>query len=95
MLKKPELADKYKEELAALVLPELPYYAWGFIRPFTELHAARSFGSTMPNPITWEALLAWQQVRGVSLSTFQINVVRRLDEEYLGYIAKQVKATMK
>lgn len=94
MLQRPELADKYKEQLDKLKLPEVPYYAWWFVTPFTELHAGRTFGAHMPNPITWEAIDAWQRVRGRTLSTFQIKVVRRLDDEYLAIIAKQLTRTI-
>jgi hypothetical protein len=45
---------------------------------FIELHNARG-GGMGPAPISWRDLLAWQEIRGVTLTPWEVDTVMAMD----------------
>ncbi|WP_342617234.1 hypothetical protein [Rhodoferax sp. GW822-FHT02A01] len=52
---------------------------WHIWETFIELHNARGAGMG-PSPITWRDLSAWQEVRGVVLTPWEIDTLTALDQ---------------
>lgn len=46
---------------------------------FIELHNARG-GGMGPSPIAWRDVLAWQEVRGVQLTPWEVDTLMALDQ---------------
>ena len=60
----------------------LPYeleHVWQY---FLQLHRKRTHGMS-PNPISDEAILAWQRRHGIELTPFEGECIDALDEIYL------------
>lgn len=62
-----------------LQLPELPDGCHLIWNTFLELHNARASSGMGPSAIGWQDLLAWQRVRGVQLTTWEIDTLMAID----------------
>jgi hypothetical protein len=62
------------------VVPVLLQFAWEL---FLDLSATRTGTGFGPNPITYEAMLAWCALYGERLTPLEIGVVRKLDSVWL------------
>lgn len=78
----PMLAD-------APVLPDDLRYLWA---NFLELHSSRGLTMAGPARIGFVDIDAWMRVRGVDLESWELDAIRRADDEYLAQSAKQRKA---
>lgn len=61
-------------------LPDLGAYLW---ETFMELHNGRDYGANGPNPLSYQLILAWNQLTGVVLSPWEIGVVKALDNLWI------------
>ena len=69
----------------------LPPGAGLLIGTFLELHATRGSNGFGPNPITHEALRAWQHNQRVRLTPYEIDTLLHMDRAALTVIAEQQK----
>ncbi len=77
------------EALAVEALPLVVRPLWNV---FTELHEGRGQGVSGPSPITWQDIDAFQRVAGISLSRWEVSMVRALDAVALKSVAKSQAA---
>lgn len=59
--------------------PELPQLAAHIWRTFMELHAFRSAGMSGKEPLTAEGMLAWCQLTGTQLASWEVDAIKQLD----------------
>lgn len=70
---------------AALVSPcEFPTLLLHIWSAFISLSNSRTSGFSGPNPITYEQILAWKQVTEQPLDPREVEVIKKLDNIYLG-----------
>lgn len=77
------------EALAVEALPLVVRPLWNV---FTELHEGRGQGVNGPSPITWQDIDAFQRVAGISLSRWEVSMIRALDAVALQSVAKSKAA---
>jgi hypothetical protein len=56
---------------------------------FVELHEGRGSNGYGSNPISWQDLAAWQSISGVTLTAWEVSVIRALDAVAMAAAAKQ------
>ena len=61
-------------------MPELPSHIW---EDFIDLHNGRGSGAMGPARITHEGILAWSQLTGVTLTRWQLSLIKALDNVWL------------
>jgi len=42
-----------------------------------------------PNPITFQEILAWKNLRNVEIYGYEIDIIKRLDQTFLSHVAEQ------
>lgn len=62
------------------IFPRLLMHLWS---AFCSLNSARTAGFSGPNPITYTELQAWKELTETPLSSWDIQVLKRLDQVYL------------
>lgn len=67
--------------------PALPFSMEAHWRWFTDLHFRRSSNGYSPNPISFTELDAWSRLRGVQLSTFDVDAIMQLDTVYFAHLS--------
>ncbi len=65
--------------------PDLVIHIWAW---FLDLHAARAGGGMGPSGITYEAILAYQQVTGTIIRPWEARAIKAIDGEYLAIVAE-------
>ena len=68
---------------AALDGPPLPEIADPVWTTFASLHARRNSGMEGPQPLSYEAILAWCNLYGIRLSLWEMEVIEALDALWL------------
>lgn len=63
--------------------PELLGSVWSF---FLELHGSRGQGYNGPLPLTYTEISAWQSLTGNTLSSWEVDVIKKLDRTYVRII---------
>lgn len=58
---------------------------------FLELHSSRSPGFSGATRISFGDVLAWQELRGVRLASWELDAIRRADDQFMAWQAEQVK----
>lgn len=58
---------------------------------FLDLHQARGSSGFGPVPISYEAIDAWNRLTGAAARPWEVALIRRLDQIWLGLWAKQRK----
>ena len=76
---------------ALLCAPELPDGCEALWDDFRELHACRGMGFSAPSRITYTDLDAFQRVSGTALSSWELEAIRKADNEYLRQWAERQK----
>lgn len=79
---------------AGMEVPELdplpvPAGCEGLLQAFWRLRRAAGSNGMAPNPITFESLVAWQEVHGVRLTPWEVETVVDLDVAALEVIREQ------
>lgn len=72
-----------------ITAPELPAalrYLWNI---FAMLHRCRGGNGFGPNPIAWSEVLAYCQLTRLSLTAWELEAIRLLDDAYLSASAEQ------
>jgi hypothetical protein len=60
--------------------PSLLVHIWS---AFCSLNSARTAGFSGPNPITYTEIQAWKELTDSPLKSWEIQVIKRMDEVYL------------
>lgn len=63
-------------ELIAPDFPDLLLYLW---EAFLDLHKGRSYGMNGGNPLTWSDIVAWCNLTGIVLSSWEVTTIKALD----------------
>lgn len=50
---------------------------------FCHLHGARSFGASMPNPLSWTDIHNWCELYGINLESWELDAIKVLDGVFL------------
>lgn len=69
-----------------LIVPELPHCGMSLWGAYLELHHARSGNGFGMNPIGHAGLLAWQQVHGIALNSFEAETLLALDAAVMAQV---------
>jgi hypothetical protein len=67
--------------------PELLEYVW---TAFLLLNQGRGQGFNGPLPLSFQEILAWQQLTDTYLLPWEVSTIKRLDAVYLRVVAKNV-----
>jgi len=65
--------------------PELLEYVWA---AFLLLNHTRGQGFSGPLPISYQEIIAWQQLTNESLLPWEVDAIKRLDAVYLRVVTK-------
>jgi hypothetical protein len=74
------------EELDAIDIPDAAEYLWKW---FWDLSAARGSNGFGSNPIGYETLQAWSIMTTNQPTPWEIEVLRRMDGEYMDIVAQK------
>lgn len=66
--------------LAGPPLPDCAAYVW---ETFLELHKGRTYGMSGPNPLSYGDIVAWCNLTGITLSSWEIGVIKTLDMAWM------------
>jgi hypothetical protein len=58
---------------------------------FTQLSNARGSNGYGPNPISYTEIKSWNDLTQSNVSPFEVNIIKRLDIEYLNHYATKQK----
>ncbi len=68
--------------------PEVLFYLWAY---FKQLNETRGNNGYSPNPLSFLEIEAWCRLMDISLSSFDVECLIALDQEFLVSYANQVK----
>lgn len=69
------------DELKVTEPPEGAAVVWNY---YNALATRRTYGQAGPQPITWEAMHAWQSVSQLRLRPWELRAVLALDDAFIG-----------
>ena len=75
-------------QLELVAIPDLLFYLWVY---FKQLNEARGNNGYSPNPLSFLEIEAWCRLMQISLSSFDIECLMALDQEFLISYANQIK----
>jgi len=59
-------------------------FLWNY---FLELSSTRPYGHSGPLPITYQEILAWRELSQNVLTSWEVDVIKRLDRIYLKVVS--------
>lgn len=71
--------------------PPLPWVAQGAWVAFVDLSSARQIGFGMPQPVAYSEILAYQEATSIRLLPWEVDLIRRVDAEYMAASAEQAR----
>lgn len=71
---------------ANAIFPDAASHIWA---TFIELHEGRTYGMSGPNPISYDIIKAWCDLSGISLSPWEVELVKALDSIWLKTISEE------
>lgn len=78
------------EQLQTPPLPQNAAHLWEY---WSELNTARGYGAGGPNPISFQDLISWQMIRGLTLDKWEVRAILRLDGAFLSASSKASEAS--
>lgn len=85
------LCAALRQHLARPGRPVIPAGGELFWRWFVDLSAARGWGMTGPNPITFEAIDAYSRLTGWPIEPRHVGTLRALDEVFVDHFRQQAR----
>jgi hypothetical protein len=75
-------------QLEPVATPDLLFYLWVY---FKQLNETRGNNGYSPNPLSFLEIEAWCRLMKISLSSFDVECLMALDQEFLISYANQIK----
>ena len=71
---------------AQALFPDAASHIWA---TFIELHDGRTYGMSGPNPISYDIISSWCHLNGITLSPWEIDIIKSLDNLWLKTINEE------
>jgi hypothetical protein len=71
---------------ADAIFPDIASHLW---TTFLQLHDGRTYGMSGPNPISYDIIKAWCDLTGITLSPWEIETVKSLDNLWIKTIGEE------
>jgi len=78
--------EEIEQANADAIFPDAASHIWS---TFIELHDGRTYGMSGPNPISYDIIKAWCDLSGISLSPWEVELVKALDSIWLKTISEE------
>lgn len=71
---------------ADAIFPDAASHIWA---TFIELHEGRTYGMSGPNPISYDIIKSWCDLTQISLSPWELELIKALDSIWLKTISEE------
>src|SRR5210317_886346 len=71
---------------ADAIFPDIASHLW---TTFLQLHDGRTYGMSGPNPISYDIIKAWCDLTGITLSPWEIETIKSLDNLWIKTIGEE------
>lgn len=71
---------------ADAIFPDVASHIW---TTFLQLHEGRTYGMSGPNPISYDIIKAWCDLTGITLTPWEIETVKSLDNLWIKTIGEE------
>jgi hypothetical protein len=70
----------------ACIFPDAASHLWS---TFLQLHRGRTYGMNGPNPISYELIVNWSKLSGITLKYWEIEIMQSLDNIWMDTTSKE------
>jgi hypothetical protein len=70
----------------ACIFPDAASHLWS---TFIQLHKGRTYGMNGPNPISYDLIVNWSKLSGITLDYWEIEIMQSLDIIWIKTINKE------
>jgi len=77
--------EEIEEFNDSAIFPDIASHLWSV---FLQLHKGRSYGMSGPNPITYDVILDWSKLSGITLEYWEVDIMQSLDNIWIETTSK-------